>query len=97
MIFTGACKLLFRQAKKHDMTYLIITCDPTNKASSRTCELAGGAYIETTAIPEDNEMYEEGKREVMIYRFEIASASCGRNETGGALPRSGQKQPGHLR
>lgn len=67
-----ACELLFKQAKKHDMDYLIITCDPSNKASSRTCELAGGTYIETASIPEDNEMYEKGKREVMIYRFDIA-------------------------
>ena len=66
-----ACALLFRQARKHHMEYLIITCDPDNAASSRTCELAGGRYIETADIPEDNEMYAEGKRRVMIYRFEL--------------------------
>ena len=66
-----ACRLMFLQARKHRLTYLIITCLPTNKASSRTCELAGGRYLETVAIPEDNEMYAEGKREVMIYRFEL--------------------------
>ncbi len=31
-------------------------CDPTNAASSKTCELAGGKYIETVDIPEDNEI-----------------------------------------
>ena len=66
-----ACELLFTQARKHDLDYLIITCDPSNAASSKTCEIAGGKYIETTAIPEDNEIYAEGKREVMIYRFDI--------------------------
>jgi tagatose 1,6-diphosphate aldolase len=66
-----ACELLFKQARKHDLDYLIITCDPTNAASSRTCELAGGNFIEKTDIPEDNEMYAEGKREVFIYRFDI--------------------------
>lgn len=66
-----ACELLFKQARKHDLDYLIITCDPTNAASSRTCELAGGNFIEKTDIPEDNEMYSEGKREVFIYRFDI--------------------------
>ena len=66
-----ACGLLFRQAKKHGMDHLIITCDPSNKASSRTCELAGGTYIETADIPKDNEMYAEGKRRVMIYRFDL--------------------------
>ena len=66
-----ACALLFRQARKHQMEYLIITCDPDNAASSRTCELAGGRYIETADIPTDNEMYAEGKRRVMIYRFDL--------------------------
>lgn len=66
-----ACSLLFRQARKHHMDYLIITCVPSNKASSRTCQLSGGRYIETADIPEDNEMYLEGKRKVMIYRFEL--------------------------
>lgn len=51
-----ACLLLFWQAKKKQMDYLIITCDPTNAASSKTCELAGGKYIETVDIPEDNEI-----------------------------------------
>ena len=66
-----ACKLLFRLAKKHQMEYLIITCQPSNIASSRTCGLAGGRYIETADIPEDNEMYAEGKRQVKIYRFDL--------------------------
>lgn len=67
-----ACKLLFRQAKKHGMDYLIITCDPTNIPSARTCELAGGTFLEVADIPEDNEMYSEGKRKVNIYKFDIA-------------------------
>ena len=66
-----ACKLLFEQDKKHGMDYLIITCDPTNTASAKTCEYAGGEYVETAEIPEDNEMYAEGKRQVMVYRFTI--------------------------
>lgn len=66
-----ACALLIRQAKKHRMAYVIITCDPANYASARTCELAGGQYLETAPIPEDNEMYVEGKRQVMIWRFDF--------------------------
>ena len=64
-----ACRLLFRLAKKHGMDYLIITCVPENAASAKTCLLAGGQYVETMDIPEDNEMYAEGKRKVKIYRF----------------------------
>ena len=67
-----ACNLLFRQARKHDMDYLIITCVPANLASSRTCELAGGKFLEIADIPTDNNMYLEGKRQVKIYRFDIA-------------------------
>lgn len=66
-----ACSLLFQQAKKHDLDYLIITCDPSNVASYMTCEYVGGKFIETADIPEDNEMYAEGKRQVRIYRFEL--------------------------
>ena len=66
-----ACELLFKQAKKHHMDYLIITCVPDNIASSKTCEIAGGKLIEIAAIPEDNEMYAEGKRQVKIFKFLI--------------------------
>ena len=66
-----ACALLFRQARKHGMDYLIITCVPDNLASARTCEIAGGCYLETAAIPPDNEMYVEGKRAVKIFRFDL--------------------------
>ncbi len=66
-----ACALLFHQARKHGLDYLIITCMPWNKASARTCELAGGTYLETAPVPEYSEMYAEGKREAMIYRFEL--------------------------
>ncbi len=66
-----ACKLLFRQAGKHGLDYVIITCDPANRASARTCELAGGRYIETVPVPEDSDMYAKGEREVMIYRFDL--------------------------
>lgn len=70
-----ACRLLFRQAKKHGLEYVIITCDPANRASARTCELAGGKYLETLPIPEDNDMYERGGREVMVYRFDLGTES----------------------
>ena len=66
-----ACELLFRQARKHHMDFLIITCVPTNFASARTCELAGGKFLEIADIPTDNNMYLEGTRQVRIYRFDI--------------------------
>jgi tagatose 1,6-diphosphate aldolase len=66
-----ACKLLYTLAKKHGLSYLLITCDPENMASSKTCQLTGGKYIETADIPQDHEMFIEGKRKVMIYRFDM--------------------------
>ena len=65
-----ACELLLRQARKHGMEYVIITCDP-----SRTCELAGGRYLETAPVPEWHNMYEEGSRQVMVYRFDLSGQS----------------------
>ena len=66
-----ACRLLFLQARKHGMDHLYITCTPENAASARTCEIAGGHLIETAEIPEDNEMYAEGKRRVCVYKFDL--------------------------
>lgn len=66
-----ACELLFKQANKHGMDYLIITCIPDNIASSRTCEIAGGKLLEITDIPKDNEMYLKGERQVKIFKFNI--------------------------
>lgn len=66
-----ACTLLFIQARKHHMKDLIITCAPDNAASSRTCQIAGRDYVEIADIPEDNEMYSQGKRQVMVYHFAL--------------------------
>lgn len=63
-----ACMLLFRLAEKHGMNYLTVSCQPSNKASSKTCEIAGGEYVGTANIPEDHKMYAKGYRQVMVYR-----------------------------
>lgn len=66
-----ACQLLFHQARKHGLDHVYITCVPDNAPSARTCELAGGILIEVADVPQDNEMYLEGKRKVRVYRFEL--------------------------
>lgn len=66
-----ACRLLFRLAEKHGLDHLFITCRPENTASAKTCENAGGKFVETAPVPEDNEMYADGARWVRIYRFDI--------------------------
>ncbi|MBE5989797.1 acetyltransferase (GNAT) family protein [Lacrimispora xylanisolvens] len=66
-----ACLLLFQLAKKHKMDYLIITCNPDNHASRKTCEYAGGTLEEIVEIPEDNDMRKIGETEKCIYRFSL--------------------------
>ena len=66
-----ACALLFRQARKHGMDHLYISCPVENLASDCTCRLAGGSLAETADVPEDNDMYAEGIRRVNIYRFAL--------------------------
>ena len=66
-----ACKLLFKLAQKHCMDYLLITCNPTNKASRKTCEYAGCSLKEIVQLPPDNEMYLAGDREKCVYKIDL--------------------------
>lgn len=67
-----ACLLLFQLAKKHNMDYLVITCNPDNYASRKTCEYVGCHLVEITELPEDNNMrLEDGETEKCIYRIEL--------------------------
>jgi tagatose 1,6-diphosphate aldolase len=66
-----ACRLLLPLAKRHGMSELWITCNPDNLASRRTCELAGGIFIEIVGLPEDIDMYQEGERQKCRYRIDL--------------------------
>lgn len=68
---TKACLLLFKLAKMHNLKYVIITCNPDNFASRRTCEHAGGILLEIADLPEDNDMRKYGETQACIYRFEL--------------------------
>lgn len=48
---------------------IIITCQPDNLASRRTCLLAGGAFLGITPVPSWHEMYRTGRRMVCRYLF----------------------------
>ncbi|NKB69478.1 MAG: GNAT family N-acetyltransferase [Candidatus Latescibacteria bacterium] len=41
-----SCKLLLPLAAQHGINPVLITCDPDNWASRRTCELAGGKLVD---------------------------------------------------
>lgn len=66
-----ACLLLFELARKHGMEYIIITCNPDNYASRKTCEYAGGDLLEIVELPEGNDMREDGELEKCIFRFQL--------------------------
>lgn len=67
-----ACRLLFELAEKHELDYLIITCNPDNLPSRKTCEYAGGRLVEIAELPPDNDMrLESGETQKCIYRFEL--------------------------
>lgn len=67
-----AVKLLLALAKRHGMDHIFITCVPENAASYRTCVWAGGQYLETADLPEDNDMrVEDGKTRVCVFRWDL--------------------------
>jgi tagatose 1,6-diphosphate aldolase len=66
-----ACRLIFPLALRHSLNPLWITCNPENTPSRRTCELVGGSYVETVALPRDNDMYRIGERLKCRYRVDL--------------------------
>ena len=66
-----ACMLLFQLAKKHNLEYVIVTCNPGNTASARTCEYAGGELIEIAELPAENDMRKKGETHKCIYKFTL--------------------------
>lgn len=66
-----ALRLLFPLARRHGLTYLVVTCAKDNLASKRTCENAGGVFTGIKAVPPDNELFADGLSEVLTYRFDL--------------------------
>ena len=66
-----ACLLLFELAKRHELNYVIITCNPDNYASRKTCEYAGGKLLEIAQLPKENDMRDNGETEKCIFRFDL--------------------------
>lgn len=66
-----ASKLLLNLAKKHNLNYVTINCEPHNLASNKICKALNAEFIELVDIPEDHEMYQEGKRQMNIYKITL--------------------------
>lgn len=71
-----ACRLIFAFARQHGMESLLITCNPDNLPSRRTCEILGGKLLAIADIPEDNEMYWEGERQKCVFEMDSGAAKC---------------------
>jgi len=67
-----ACNLIKQVALAHGIHELLITCNPENIASNKTCTRIGAELIETVDLPPDNDMYLEGERQKCIYRWRIS-------------------------
>lgn len=66
-----ACELLFDVARQEGMKQLIITCNPDNIASYRTCEICGCTLKEIVDVPVNHELYLQGDRQKCIFVKEL--------------------------
>lgn len=67
-----ACRILFDIAKdKYKMDELIITCNPDNLASRRTCELLCGELVEIVDVPIGHWLRSQGDYQKCIYRYKL--------------------------
>lgn len=64
-----ACKIVKQVAIAHGMDSLIITCNPDNVPSQKTCEKAGLKLREIADVPPHNEMYRNGRKRMCIYEW----------------------------
>lgn len=65
------CLLLLELARIHNLEYVIITCNPDNVASRKTCEYVGGELLEVVELPMDSDMRKRGETQKCIFKFNI--------------------------
>lgn len=66
-----ACRLLADIAREKGMTRLIITCDPSNIPSRKTCEYLGAQLLGIVDVPIDSVDYAMGQRQKCQYLLEL--------------------------
>lgn len=66
-----SCELLFALARKHDLGYVIITCNPLNTPSKRTIESVGGKLLEVADLPADSDMRNKGYTDVCVFKVNL--------------------------
>ena len=68
-----ACRLLRPVARAHGLDPVLITCDPENIASLRTCQQLGATFVGTFDIPPDHPMYRDGRRQVCRFEWHLTT------------------------
>lgn len=66
-----ACLLLPKLAKRHGMKQLRMTCVPDHYAACRTCEMAGAVSQGVIDLPETEDLYRRGLRQVAVYTMDL--------------------------
>tara|TARA_R100001086_G_C11846681_1_gene260357 strand:+ start:991 stop:1518 length:528 start_codon:yes stop_codon:yes gene_type:complete len=66
-----AVMLLLSFAKEKGLCNVWITADPTNIASVRTCEIAGGELVETVSVPPTHYMFKRGEEKKNRYLWRL--------------------------
>ena len=64
-------QLLFPLARAHGLAALLITCDPRNTASRRTCEIAGAELVDILPLPAWAEEAKAGRTHSCRYRIRL--------------------------
>lgn len=62
-----ACNIIKSVGIAHGMDKIIITCNPNNIPSRKTCEKAGLQLKEIVDLPSYNDLYKAGDRQECIY------------------------------
>jgi predicted acetyltransferase len=70
-----AVRLMIPIARENGIDPLWFTCDPENRASRRTLELAGAEYIETVSVLYKNAIFLAGNPRKCRYRLSTAHES----------------------
>jgi len=64
-----ACKIIMQVALAHGLNRLVITCNPNNYASRKTCENIGANLNKTIDLPIDSDLYKKGEMQSCKYEW----------------------------
>jgi predicted acetyltransferase len=73
-----ACLLLQEVAMAEGLTRLIMTCDPSNVASRRTCERVGAKKEGIFDLPPEHGLFRKGYRQISRYNWDLSETNSGR-------------------